>query len=56
MIDFFSRYLIAFDIVPTVNASHVKAVYGAGLAAQGIALEAAGKPELRVDLGSPNTS
>lgn len=56
VIDFFSRYLIAFDIVPTVNAAHVKGVYGAGLAAQGIALEAAGKPELRVDRGSPNTS
>lgn len=56
VIDFFSRYLIAFDIVPTVNASHVKAVYQMGLKAQGIPLDAGDKPELRVDRGSPNTS
>lgn len=56
VIDFFSRFLIAFDIVPSVNASHVKAVYQMGLAAQGIPLDAEGKPELRVDRGSPNTS
>ncbi len=56
VIDFFSRYLIAFDIVPTVNASHVKAVYRMGLKAQGIPLDAGDKPEFRVDRGSPNTS
>lgn len=56
VIDFFSRYLIAFDIVPQVNASHVKAVYRKGLNAQGIPLNADSKPELRVDRGSPNTS
>ena len=56
VIDFFSRHLIAFEIVPTVNASHVKAVYRSGLKAQGISLEADRKPELRVDRGSPNTS
>ncbi len=56
VIDFFSRFLIAFDIVPTVNASHVKAVYRKGLTAQGIPLQADKKPELQVDRGSPNTS
>ena len=56
VIDFFSRLIIAFDIVPTVNASHVKAVYRMGLQAQGIPLDAWSKPELRVDRGSPNTS
>lgn len=56
VIDFFSRMVIAFDIVPTVNASHIKAIYQAGLKAQGIPLDAAMKPELRVDRGSPNTS
>ena len=56
VIDFFSRYLIAFDIVPAVNASHVKAVYQRGLKAEGILLDAERKPELRVDRGSPNTS
>jgi putative transposase len=56
VIDFFSRYLIAFDIVPQVNASHVKAVYSMGLKAQGIPLTNDSKPEFRVDRGSPNTS
>jgi putative transposase len=56
VIDWFSRLLIAFDVVPTVNASHVKAVYQQGLWGQGILLSADQKPELRVDRGSPNTS
>ncbi len=56
VIDWFSRLLLAFDVVPTVNASHVKAVYQQGLRAQGILLSAEQKPELRVDRGSPNTS
>lgn len=56
VIDWFSRLLIAFDVVPTVNASHVKAVYQQGLRTQGILLSAEQKPELRVDRGSPNTS
>jgi putative transposase len=56
LIDWFSRYLIAFEVVPTVNASHVQAIYRQGLRAQGIPLTAEQKPELRVDRGSPNTS
>jgi putative transposase len=56
VIDWFSRLLIAFDVVPTVNASHVKAVYQQGLRGQGLLLSAEQKPELRVDRGSPNTS
>lgn len=56
VMDFFSRLIIAFELVPTVNASHVKAVYRRGLVAQGIPLAALRKPELRVDQGSPNTS
>ena len=56
LIDCFSRYLLAFDVVPTVNASHVQAVYRQGLKTQGIPLTAAQKPTLRVDRGSPNTS
>jgi hypothetical protein len=55
-IDFFSRLIVAFEIVPTVHAGHVKAVYQAGLRGQGIPLRREGKPELRVDRGSPNTS
>lgn len=56
VIDFFSRLVVAWDLVPSVNASHVKAVYQAGLAAQGLPLSWSQKPELRVDRGSPNTS
>ena len=55
VIDFFSRLIVAFDVVPTVHAGSVKAVYQAGLNNQGISL-AESKPELRVDRGSPNTS
>jgi putative transposase len=54
IIDWFSRLLIAFDLVPTVNASHVQAVYRQGLQAQGIPLGTSQKPEFRVDRGSPN--
>ncbi len=56
VIDFFSRLIIAFEIIPTVNASHVKQIYRKGLLAQGILLASERKPELRVDQGSPNTS
>jgi len=56
VIDFFSRYVVAWDLVPSVNASHVKAIYRAALAAEGIPSSAERKPELRVDRGSPNTS
>ena len=56
VIDFFSRLLVAFDVVPTVHAGSVKAIYQAGLNNQGISLRTESKPELRVDRGSPNTS
>ena len=56
IIDWFSRYLIAFDLVPTVNASHVQTLYRQGLQTQRIPFNAEQKPELRVDRGSPNTS
>jgi putative transposase len=56
VIDFFSRWIVAFDVVPTVHAGSVKAIYQAGLTNQGISLHSQSKPELRVDRGSPNTS
>lgn len=56
LIDFFSRLVVAYRLVPSVHAGEVKAIYQEGLLAQGIALTASGKPELRVDRGSPNTS
>jgi transposase InsO family protein len=56
VIDFYSRLIVAFDVVPTVHAGHVKAIYQAGLRGQGISVHSERKPELRVDRGSPNTS
>ncbi len=56
VIDFFSRLLIAYDVVPTVHAGYVKAIYQPGLRSQGISIHSETKPELRVDRGSPNTS
>ena len=56
VIDFFSRLLIAYEVVPTVHAGCVKAIYQTGLRSQGISVRSERKPELRVDRGSPNTS
>ena len=56
VIDFFSRRIVAYDVVPTVHAGHVKAIYQAGLKNQAISIHSETKPELRVDRGSPNTS
>ena len=56
VIDFFSRLLIAYDVVPTVHAGYVKAIYRSGLTQQGISVHSETKPDLRVDRGSPNTS
>ena len=56
VIDFFSRLIIAYEVVPTVHGGSVKAVYQAGLNDQGISVRSQTKPELRVDRGSPNTS
>jgi putative transposase len=56
LIDFYSRYIVHFEIVPTVNAGHVKRLYETGLASFNIPLDNSTKPELRLDQGSPNTS
>jgi putative transposase len=56
VIDFFSRVIVAWEVVPTVHAGTIKAIYQAGLNNQGISIHCAIKPELRVDRGSPNTS
>jgi putative transposase len=56
VIDFYSRLIVAFDVVPTVHSGHVKAIYQAGLRGQGISVHSETKPQLRVDRGSPNTS
>ena len=56
VIDFFSRWIVAWEVVPTVHAGHVKAIYQAGLKSQGISVHSKRKPEFRVDRGSPNTS
>ena len=56
VIDFFSRLIVAYEVVPTVHGGHVKAVYQAAMKGQGISVRCETKPELRVDRGSPNTS
>ena len=56
LIDFYSRFIVHFEIVPTVNASHIKDLYESGLATFNIPLNLPIKPELRLDQGSPNTS
>ena len=56
VIDFFSRWIIAWEVVPTVHAGNVKAIYQAGLRNQKISIHSENKPKLRVDRGSPNTS
>jgi putative transposase len=56
VIDFFSRLIVAWEVVPTVHAGNVKAIYHTGLNNQGISIHSEAKPELRVDRGSPNTS
>ena len=55
VIDYFSRVIVSFDIVPSVNAGHIKRVYQGGLKAEEISLKGP-LPELRVDRGSPNTA
>ena len=56
IIDFFSRFIIAHEIYPSINASHVKHIYTQGLKSQGINKKSYILPELRTDRGSPNTS
>jgi putative transposase len=56
VIDFFSRWIVAWEVVPTVHAGVMKAIYEAGLNNQGISKQSVAKPRLRVDRGSPNTS
>lgn len=55
IIDFFSRLIVAWMIVPEMNSGHVKALYSRALIAQGLQ-DALKKPRLRADLGAPNTS
>jgi len=56
VIDFFSRWIVAWEVVPTVHAGVIKAIYQTGLNNQGISKHSPTKPEFRVDRGSPNTS
>jgi len=56
LIDFFSRLVVAFDIVPSVNAGHIRRLYQNGLKAEGISLKSPLLPTLRADRGSPNTA
>ena len=56
MIDFFSRKIISWKILKTVNARNIKDLYSDGLASLNLPLNWPIKPELHVDRGSPNTA
>lgn len=56
LIDFYSRLIVAYAIVPNVNSSHIKSLYLDGLSSQNIPINWHLKPTLRTDRGSPNTS
>lgn len=56
LIDFFSRFLVHYEVVRTVNAGNIKSLYKEGLKNMHIPLNWHLKPELRMDQGSPNTS
>ncbi len=56
LIDFFSRYVVHFEIVQNVCARHITDLYEAGLSSLNITMECPNKPELRLDQGSPNTA
>ncbi len=55
LIDFYSRLVVHFEILPTICAKNVKELYEAGVATLNIP-DHWQKPELRLDQGSPNTS
>lgn len=55
LIDFFSRYVLAYDVYPSINAAHIRQLYTRGLKEQTLSLEGV-LPELRVDRGAPNTA
>lgn len=56
LIDFFSRLIVHWEIVPTVNAGNITDIYKTGLGNENIPLNWHILPELRADQGSPNTS
>lgn len=56
LIDFFSRYVVHFEIVQNVCARHITELYETGLAGLNITIDCPNKPELRLDQGSPNTA
>jgi len=56
LIELFSRVIVAWDIVPTVNSGHVRRIYLAGLKNEGISRSCGQLPALRADRGSPNTA
>lgn len=56
LIDFFSRLIVEWKILKTVNASHIKEIYSNGLGCLNLPENWPHKPDLRLDRGSPNTA
>lgn len=55
VIDFFSRKIVAWDILPSIESKDIKAIYRRALDNEKIDTDAQ-RPRLRVDQGSPNTA
>jgi hypothetical protein len=55
VVDFFSRKVVAWELLPNVESKDIKAIYRMALANEQLA-DAWLKPRLRVDQGSPNTA
>lgn len=56
LIDFYSRVIVEWKILPTVTAPDIKELYSLGLAELNLPADWHLNPELRVDQGSPNTA
>lgn len=56
LIDFFSRLIIEWRVLRTVNAGHIQELYASGCGSLNLPDDWNLRPELRVDRGSPNTA
>lgn len=55
VVDFFSRKIVAWDIMPSVESKDIRVIYRKALDSEGVG-DAWLKPRLRLDQGSPNTA
>jgi putative transposase len=55
VVDFFSRKIVTWDIMPSVESKDIRVIYRKALDNEGVG-DAWLKPRLRLDQGSPNTA